>query len=99
MSKKKISPATPRIIILSLSGIRCADVVRAVKPYKGSGEVAKVSQVFKTWSIHILIPVQLFAKHFKLEDQIKHLAKTRTSIAVGTPARVGKLLAEGTSIY
>ncbi len=38
---------------------------------------------------------QLFAKHFKLADQVKYLAKTRVSIAVGTPARVAKLLAEG----
>jgi len=39
--------------------------------------------------------VQLFAKHFKFEEQVKYLAKTRVSIAVGTPARVSKLLAEG----
>jgi hypothetical protein len=39
---KKIPAATPKVIILSLSGMRCADVVRAVKPFKGTGEVAKV---------------------------------------------------------
>ncbi|WVQ93666.1 hypothetical protein IAU59_000742 [Kwoniella sp. CBS 9459] len=76
--KKKLHVATPRIIILSLSGLRCADVVRGVRDVKGQGEVAK-----------------LFAKHFKLADQIKYLEKTKVSIAVGTPARVGKLLNEG----
>ncbi|WVF66034.1 hypothetical protein IAT40_000772 [Kwoniella sp. CBS 6097] len=76
--KKKLPVATPRIIILSLSGLRCADVVRGVRDVKGQGEVAK-----------------LFAKHFKLADQIKYLEKTKVSIAVGTPARVGKLLNEG----
>ena len=40
---KKPPVQTPRVIILSLSGMRCADVVRAVKPFKGQGEVAKVS--------------------------------------------------------
>ncbi|KAK4686080.1 protein CMS1, partial [Tremellales sp. Uapishka_1] len=75
--KAKLPNATPRIIILSLSGLRCADVVRGVRGVKGEGEVAK-----------------LFAKHFKLADQVKYLEKTKVSIAVGTPARVGKLLAE-----
>lgn len=41
---KKPPVQTPRVIILSLSGMRCADVVRAVKPFKGQGEVAKVRQ-------------------------------------------------------
>ncbi|OCF36272.1 protein CMS1 [Kwoniella heveanensis CBS 569] len=76
--KKKLHVATPRVIILSLSGLRCADVVRGVRDVKGQGDVAK-----------------LFAKHFKLADQIKYLEKTKVSIAVGTPARVGKLLNEG----
>ncbi|CAK9785477.1 hypothetical protein CC85DRAFT_286645 [Cutaneotrichosporon oleaginosum] len=75
---KKPKPGCPRVLILSLSGIRCADVVRAVRSVPRPGEVAK-----------------LFAKHFKLADQIKYLAKTRVSIAVGTPARVAKLLADG----
>ncbi|WVQ77378.1 hypothetical protein IAR50_007063 [Cryptococcus sp. DSM 104548] len=72
------SNGTPKVIILALSGLRCADVVRGVRDVKGEGEVVK-----------------LFAKHFKLTDQINHLARTKVSIAVGTPARVGKLLAEG----
>ncbi|WOO81616.1 Protein CMS1 [Vanrija pseudolonga] len=76
---KKPAPGTPRALIVSLSGIRCADVVRAVRDVKRpGGEVAK-----------------LFAKHFKLVDQVKYLAKTRVAIAVGTPARVAKLLADG----
>lgn len=41
------------------------------------------------------LTIQLFAKHFKLVDQAKYLAKTRVAIAVGTPARVAKLLADG----
>ncbi|KIY31682.1 protein CMS1 [Cryptococcus gattii E566] len=68
----------PAAIVLGLSGLRCADIVRGVRDVKGKGEVAK-----------------LFAKHFKLADQIKYLERTKVSIAVGTPARVGKLLAEG----
>ncbi|ORX35253.1 U3-containing 90S pre-ribosomal complex subunit-domain containing protein [Kockovaella imperatae] len=78
LTDKKLPPSTPRVIVLSLSGLRCADVVREVKSIPGHGEVAK-----------------LFAKHLKYEDQVNYLAKTRTMVAVGTPARVGRLLAEG----
>jgi protein CMS1 len=38
---------------------------------------------------------KLFAKHFKLADQEKYLHQTRIAIAVGTPARVAKLLESG----
>ncbi|WWC68507.1 uncharacterized protein I206_102436 [Kwoniella pini CBS 10737] len=78
LEKKKIVVGQPQVIILALSGLRCADVVRGVRDVKGNGEVAK-----------------LFAKHFKLADQIKYLQQKKVSIAVGTPARVGKLLTEG----
>ncbi|ORY21419.1 U3-containing 90S pre-ribosomal complex subunit-domain containing protein [Naematelia encephala] len=79
-SKKKgkgsgAANGTPRVIILSMSGQRCADVVRAVRDVKRTGQVAK-----------------LFAKHFKLADQVTYLSKTNVSIAVGTPARVAKLV-------
>lgn len=32
----------PRVIVLCLSGLRCADVVRLVRDVRGKGEVAKV---------------------------------------------------------
>ncbi|WVW80288.1 hypothetical protein I302_102266 [Kwoniella bestiolae CBS 10118] len=78
LDKKKLVAGQPQIIILALSGLRCANVVRGVRDVKGNGEVAK-----------------LFAKHFKLADQIKYLQNKKVSIAVGTPARVGKLLTKG----
>ncbi|RXK35007.1 hypothetical protein M231_07737 [Tremella mesenterica] len=81
LSLLSLSPTTfgsPNIIILCLSGLRCVDVVRAVKPYRGNGEVAK-----------------LFAKHMKFSAQEEYLKKTKVSVAVGTPARVGKLIESG----
>lgn len=36
---------TPQLIILALSGLRCADIVRALKPIKAGGEMAKVCLV------------------------------------------------------
>jgi protein CMS1 len=42
-SGPKLKVSAPRIVILSLSGLRCADVVRGVRDVKGNGQVAKVS--------------------------------------------------------
>jgi protein CMS1 len=76
---KKPHSGTPRALILSLSGIRCADIVRAVRHVnRPGGEIAK-----------------LFAKHFKVADQVKYLSHSRIAVAVGTPGRVAKLLENG----
>lgn len=37
---------------------------------------------------------KLFAKHFKLDEHVRYLSKTKVGAAVGTPGRVGKLLCE-----
>lgn len=47
----KVLPGKPRVILLCLSGIRCADVVRGVRDVKGDGAVAKVSGGWKCLSI------------------------------------------------
>ncbi|KAL7424659.1 Protein cms1 [Cryptotrichosporon argae] len=39
---RKLQPATPRVIVLCISGVRCADVVRAARDVKTGGEVAKL---------------------------------------------------------
>lgn len=36
-----------------------------------------------------------FAKHFKVEEQVQFLKKSKTGIAVGTPARLEALLDNG----
>lgn len=40
---------------------------------------------------------QQFAKHFKVSEQVEFLKKSRTGIAVGTPARLIALLDDGES--
>jgi len=37
---------------------------------------------------------KLFAKHFKLEEHVTYLKRTKVGVAVGTPGRIGKLLCE-----
>ena len=59
--------------------MRGADATRAFRSKKLRGE--KGGDVAK-----------LFAKHFKPEQQVSFLKKTKIGSAVGTPARLGKLL-------
>lgn len=41
------------------------------------------------------VVAKLFAKHMKANEQAEFLKSKKVSIAVGTPARVGRLLADG----
>ena len=59
--------------------MRVADVTRVLKNITLQGE--KGAGVAK-----------LFAKHFRLEEHVSYLKKTKIGTAVGTPGRVGKLL-------
>lgn len=95
-SSKNSDNGTPRVIVLCLSGIRCADVVRELRSVQGKGEVAKAGRFTPFGGLADLTD-QLFAKHMKVQEQVDYLRVTRTSIAVGTPARIAKLITEGQS--
>ncbi|GKT46021.1 protein CMS1 [Colletotrichum spaethianum] len=69
----------PHTIIVAGAGLRAADIVRAVRKFQ-----SKKSTVSK-----------LFAKHMKVDEQVKFLQNTRTGIAVGTPARLMELADNG----
>ncbi|TDZ31596.1 Protein CMS1 [Colletotrichum spinosum] len=69
----------PHTIIVAAAGLRAADIVRAVRQFQN-----KKSTVAK-----------LFAKHMKVDEQVKFLQGTRTGIAVGTPARLMELADNG----
>ncbi|KAH7381636.1 U3-containing 90S pre-ribosomal complex subunit-domain containing protein [Pyrenochaeta sp. MPI-SDFR-AT-0127] len=75
-------PGAPHTIVVTASGIRAADVCRALKsglPKQG----VKNPNVAK-----------LFAKHLKLADQVAHLKKNKIDLGVGTPDRLVALLEE-----
>ncbi|OHW97842.1 DEAD-like helicases superfamily protein [Colletotrichum incanum] len=72
----------PHTIIVAGAGLRAADIVRAVRKFQ-----SKKSTVSK------LGPQ--FAKHMKVDEQVKFLQNTRTGIAVGTPARLMELADNG----
>ncbi len=73
------SPGAPTLLFLTGAALRAANVTRVLKNKTLQGE--KGAGV-----------VKLFAKHFKLEEHVRYLKKTKIGSAVGTPGRVGKLL-------
>lgn len=81
---KKLSDAfkmngTPHTIVIAGSGIRAADMTRALRKFQ-----TKESMVAK-----------LFAKHIKLDEAIKTVKETRMGMGVGTPQRIFDLLENG----
>ncbi|KAL2180874.1 U3-containing 90S pre-ribosomal complex subunit-domain containing protein [Thermothelomyces heterothallicus CBS 202.75] len=70
---------SPHTIIVAGAGLRAADLVRAVRKFQKKGNTV----------------AKLFAKHFKLEEQVSFLQKSRTGIAVGTPQRLIDLIENG----
>lgn len=42
---------------------------------------------------------KLFARHFKLEEHIAYLKRTKLSAAAGTPGRLGKLLCDSGTFH
>ena len=63
------------------AALRVADVTRVLKDKRLRGD--KGGEVAK-----------LFARHFKLEEHIAYLKKTKLAAAAGTPGRLGKLLCD-----
>ncbi|KAL2128886.1 hypothetical protein VTI74DRAFT_8507 [Chaetomium olivicolor] len=70
---------SPHTLIVAGAGLRAADLVRAVRKFQKKGNTV----------------AKLFAKHFKLEEQVSFLEKSRTGIAVGTPQRLIDLIENG----
>ncbi|KZV90428.1 hypothetical protein EXIGLDRAFT_121049 [Exidia glandulosa HHB12029] len=79
--QKSKDNGAPTLLFFTAAALRGADVIRELKKLRTD----KSGQVAK-----------LFAKHFKVEEHISYLRRTKVVAAVGTPGRIGKLLeAEG----
>jgi len=70
---------SPLILVVCKSGQRAADFIRAIHELQVEG--CKVAK--------------LFAKHLKIEDQVKFLQKHSTHIGVGSPNRMQCLIENG----
>jgi len=77
LGQKSKSNGAPTLLLISAAAMRGADVVRALRDLRTD----KSGQVAK-----------LFAKHFKVDEHVQYLRKTKIVAAVGTPGRLGKLL-------
>ncbi|TCD66458.1 hypothetical protein EIP91_001338 [Steccherinum ochraceum] len=72
---------TPTLLFVAGAALRVADVTRILRDKRLRGE--KGGDVAK-----------LFAKHFKLEEHVSYLKRTKLAAAAGTPGRLGKLLCD-----
>ncbi|KJA27402.1 hypothetical protein HYPSUDRAFT_131565 [Hypholoma sublateritium FD-334 SS-4] len=81
LSQKSKSNGAPTLLYVAGAALRVADITRVLKNRQLQGE--KGAEVAK-----------LFAKHFKLEEHVTYLKRTKIGAAVGTPGRLGKLLNE-----
>ncbi|KAH0830508.1 U3-containing 90S pre-ribosomal complex subunit-domain containing protein [Lanmaoa asiatica] len=78
LSQKSKSPGAPTLLYIAGAALRVADVTRVLKDKRLRGD--KGGDVAK-----------LFAKHFKLEEHVAYLKRSKIGSAAGTPGRVGKL--------
>ncbi|KAF5969723.1 hypothetical protein FCOIX_10765 [Fusarium coicis] len=79
LKKAPKKKGSPHTLIVAGAGLRAADIVRSVRKFQ-----SKENSVAK-----------LFAKHMKVEEQVKFLQNHRTGICVGTPARLMDLIDNG----
>ncbi|KAF5970186.1 protein cms1 [Fusarium bulbicola] len=79
LKKAPKKTGSPHTLIVAGAGLRAADIVRSMRKFQ-----SKENSVAK-----------LFAKHMKVEEQVKFLQKHKTGICVGTPARLMDLIDNG----
>ncbi|KAH9946292.1 U3-containing 90S pre-ribosomal complex subunit-domain containing protein [Epithele typhae] len=81
LSQKPKNNGAPTLLFIAGAALRVADITRILKDKRLRGE--KGGDVAK-----------LFARHFKLEEHVAYLKRTKLAAAVGTPDRIGKLLCD-----
>ncbi|KAF4338473.1 hypothetical protein FBEOM_7618 [Fusarium beomiforme] len=79
LKKAPKKKGSPHTLIVAGAGLRAADIVRSMRKFQ-----SKDNSVAK-----------LFAKHMKVEEQVKFLQNHNTGICVGTPARLMDLIDNG----
>lgn len=81
LAQRPKANGTPTLIFVAGAALRVADATRILRDKTLRGE--KGGEVAK-----------LFARHFKLEEHVAYLKRTKLAVAVGTPGRLGKLLCD-----
>lgn len=81
LSQRSKAAGAPTLLFIAGAALRVADATRVLKDKRLRRE--KGADVAK-----------LFARHFKLEEHVSYLKRSKIGSAVGTPGRIGKLLCE-----
>ncbi|KAG1754254.1 U3-containing 90S pre-ribosomal complex subunit-domain containing protein [Suillus lakei] len=81
LSQRSKVAGAPTLLFIAGAALRVADATRVLKDKRLRRE--KGADVAK-----------LFARHFKLEEHVSYLKRSKIGSAVGTPGRIGKLLCE-----
>lgn len=81
LQQKSKADGSPTLLFVVGAALRATDAARVLKDKRLRGE--KGGDVAK-----------LFARHFKLEDHVQYLKRTKIGAAAGTPGRIGKLLCD-----
>ncbi|OAX41317.1 hypothetical protein K503DRAFT_780762 [Rhizopogon vinicolor AM-OR11-026] len=81
LSQKSKLNGAPTLLFIAGAALRVADATRILKDKRLRRE--KGADVAK-----------LFARHFKVEEHVAYLKRSKIGSAVGTPGRIGKLLCE-----
>ncbi|XP_071113359.1 protein CMSS1-like [Haliotis cracherodii] len=79
VASEDLKPGTPFMLIIASSGARAVELNRDIQKFKGKD--CKCAK--------------LFAKHFKLAEQVQFLAKKVCHLGIGTPNRIGALIKSG----
>lgn len=82
-------PGRPFLLVLTGNAQRAADLTRALRPLLPGTDRARVDGSSAPMPLTV---AKLFARHFKLNEQVSWLQSQATPIAVGTPHRVQALL-------
>jgi len=85
-------PGTPYMLVLTGNAQRAADLTRALRVLLPGTDEPPAKRRKGTASSPVPTVAKLFARHFKLEEQVSWLKSQATPIAVGTPHRVQALL-------
>lgn len=85
----------PRVLVVTGNAQRAADLARALRTLLPEDESRpakrrKGAEVSTAGGV-----AKLFARHFKVDEQVTHLQENATPLAVGTPHRIQQLLERG----
>ncbi|KAI3628750.1 cms1 [Malassezia furfur] len=85
----------PRILVVTGNAQRAADLARVLRTLLPEDESRpakrrKGAEVSTAGGV-----AKLFARHFKVDEQVTHLQENATPLAVGTPHRIQQLLERG----